>query len=84
MGKAFREASELGSMLTRMARALVRRAEVGDVDALAALVAAGAELRRAEGEAARALNAAGMSWSEIGAELGITKQAAQRKWGQDK
>lgn len=76
-----RESKDLAGMLRRMASALVRRAAAGDSDALVALVDAGKRLREAEGDAARALNAKGMSWAEIGAEVGMSKQAAQKKWG---
>lgn len=76
------EASELGAMLGRMLRALVRRATAGELDAVvelqvleravgAALIAAA---RGAHGEPGR------YSWTEIAVELGITRQAAWKRF----
>jgi hypothetical protein len=39
------------------------------------------ELDAAIAEAVRGLRARGYSWAEIGARLGITRQAAQQRWG---
>ena len=78
-----REASDMGQMVGRVLRSLVKRAEQGDMDALETLVAvqdyAAIEARRA----ARALRGEewGYSWSDIGNALGITKQAAQQRFG---
>jgi len=33
-------------------------------------------------EAVKGLRARGYSWAEIGSRLGITRQAAQQRWGQ--
>lgn len=84
-----REALELASFLRRMARALVRRAAAGDLDALVALVESRNAIDNAISDAARALHDwddpgthAGYSWSEIGRELGITRQAAQQRFSE--
>lgn len=82
--KKDREALELAGFLRRMARALVRRAAGGDLDALAALVESRDALDAAIGDAARALHYdfhQPYSWGEIARELGISRQAAQQRFG---
>jgi len=84
-GQSDTEAPELGDMLARMLRALVRRAAAGELDAVIELSLleqrAGDALvlaaRGAHGEPGR------YSWTEIGRELGITRQAAQQRFGAD-
>lgn len=79
-----REAPELAGFLRRMARALVRRAAAGDLEALAALVESRDALDVAIGDAARALHydfTQPYSWGEIARELGISRQAAQQRFG---
>ena len=39
------------------------------------------EIDTAVAEAVKGLRACGYSWAEIGARLGITRQAAQQRWG---
>ncbi|MBB5110817.1 hypothetical protein [Micromonospora echinospora] len=68
----------------RIIRAHGRRVAAGDVEALRDLVALSANLDEAIGEAVVGLRAFGYSWSEIGTRLGISKQAAQQRWGGEK
>lgn len=75
------ESPAMAGMLSRAARALVRRAADGDEAALVALVESRAAVDAAIGDAARALNARGRSWEAIGRELGMTRQAAQQRFG---
>jgi hypothetical protein len=67
-------------MMTRMMAALVRRSTAGDLFALEALAQLVARSR--ESLAAAALGAhegpAHYSWTEIAAELGISRQAARQ------
>ncbi|MCO1618952.1 hypothetical protein M8C11_29955 [Micromonospora sp. CPM1] len=65
----------------RIIRAHGRRVAAGDVEALRDLVALSANLDDAIGEAVVGLRAFGYSWAEIGTRLGISKQAAQQRWG---
>lgn len=57
---------------------------IESVTALARLRMLAAEQRRAEariGAAVRSAREGGMSWAQIGTALGVTKQAAQQRWG---
>ncbi len=62
-------------------RAYSRRVGDGDVEALALMVGLADEIDGAIGEAVKGLRAHGYSWAEIGSRLGITRQAAQQRWG---
>ncbi|MBF5032411.1 hypothetical protein IRY44_21895 [Micromonospora sp. ANENR4] len=65
----------------RIIRAHGRRVADGDVEALRDLVALSADLDDAIGEAVIGLRQFGYSWAEIGQRLGISRQAAQQRWG---
>jgi len=66
----------------RVVRAHGRRvAGGGDIDALADLLGIGDEIDRAIHTAVTGLRGFGYSWAEIAARLGITRQAAQQRWG---
>jgi hypothetical protein len=58
-----------------------RIASLGDVDALADLVALGDDIEAATQHAVTGLRGHGYSWTEIATRLGITRQAAQQRWG---
>lgn len=78
-----REALELASFLRRMGRALVRRSGEGDVLALVALVETVDYLEGSIVEAAQALyydSGLGLTWGDIGRELGISRQAARQRF----
>jgi len=51
------------------------------VEALVLLVGLAEEIDAAMAEAVKGLRAHGYSWAEIGARLGISRQAAQQRWG---
>jgi hypothetical protein len=53
----------------------------GDIDAVADLAAIAGEAERAMRQAVAGLRKAGYSWADIGTRLGVTKQAAQQRWG---
>jgi hypothetical protein len=74
------EAEDIGGMLRRMSRALVKRAAEGDTFALVVLSQSRDEIQQAMSDAARALHGPPFNypWSTIGADLGITRQAAQQ------
>lgn len=72
------ESPEMAAFFQRMARAMVKRAATGDLEALSALADSRAALDEAIVHAARALHDFDYSWTQIGAELGITRQAARQ------
>lgn len=70
----------------RIMRAFARRVgDQADIEALADLVALSNEVDDAIACAVRGLRKANppYSWAEIGRVLGITRQAAQQRWGGD-
>ena len=75
------ENDDYAAFARRVIRAHGRRVAAGDPDALAALVALGAEIDTATDLGVRGLRAAGYSWAEIARRLGVTRQAAQQRWG---
>ena len=72
---------EYASFARRVMRAYARRVATGDIDALAAMTDLSAEVDTAIGQAVTGLRSFGYSWAEIGTGLGITRQAAQQRWG---
>ena len=65
----------------RVLRAYSRRVGDSDVEALALMVGPADEIDAAIGGAVRGLHPRGYSWAEIGSRLGITRQAAQQRFG---
>ncbi len=74
------ENAEFTAFGRRILRAVGRRVAAGDVDALPALAALSVELDAAIATAVAGLRAAGYSWGEIAARLGVTRQAAHQRW----
>lgn len=80
--KREREAPEMGAMLDRMIRAMSRRAVGGELEALGVLRELRWKIDAAIAEGAQGAHEAfGFSWTEIGRELGITRQAARQMYG---
>jgi hypothetical protein len=75
------ENDEYAAFARRVLRAYSRRIAAGDIDALADMADLAAEIDTATGQAVAGLRARGYSWAEIGTRLGITRQAAQQRWG---
>ena len=75
------ENDEYGVFVRRVLRAYGRRVGDGDVEALALMADLAEEIDTAIAEAVKGLRTYGYSWAEIGARLGITRQAAQQRWG---
>ena len=65
----------------RILRAYARRIATGDIESLTLMTHLADELDTAIGEAVTGLRAVGYSWAEIGFRLGVTRQAAQQRWG---
>jgi hypothetical protein len=76
------ENDDYAAFARRILRAYARRVADGDVEALIAMTDLAAEIDTAIGQAVTGLRASGYSWAQIGARLGITRQAAQQRWGQ--
>ena len=75
------ENDEYASFVRRVIRAYARRVAAGDVDALADMTGLATELDEAISQAVIGLRGTGYSWAEIAARLGVTRQAAQQRWG---
>lgn len=65
----------------RILRAASRRMADADPEDLADLVALRAAVDEAIDNAARGIHAQGASWADIGRAVGISRQAAQHRWG---
>jgi hypothetical protein len=77
------ENDEYAAFVRRIIRAYARRVATGDVEALTDMVGLSSLLDDAIGHAVIGLRAHGYSWAEIGQRLGISRQAAQQRWGGD-
>ena len=75
------ENDEYSAFMRRVLRAYARRVGGGDVEALALMFGLADEIDAAIAEAVTDLRECGYSWAEIGSRLGITRQAAQQRWG---
>ena len=58
-----------------------KRVAAGDVDALADMTGLATDLDEAITQAVFGLRGTGYSWAEIADRLGVTRQAAQQRWG---
>ena len=75
------ENDEYARFVRRVMRAYARRVASGDVDALADMTGLATELDEAITQAVIGLREAGYSWAEIAGRLGVSRQAAQQRWG---
>ena len=75
------ENDEYAAFARRVLRAYARRVADGDVEALTLMLGLSAEIDTAIAQAVQGLRGFGYSWAEIGSRLGITRQAAQQRWG---
>jgi hypothetical protein len=75
------ENDEYAAFVRRVLRAYSRRVGSGDVEALTLMAGLAEEVDSSMAEAVKGLRVSGYSWAEIGARLGITRQAAQQRWG---
>ena len=79
-----RECHELGSAVVRLLKALSKRAEGGDLQALNELRKVDSAVALEMLRAALTLNReAGYTWTEIGLAAGLSKQAAHQRWGRE-
>ncbi len=76
------ENDDSAAFIQRVIRAHSRRVASGDIDALTGMANLSGDLDHAIAEAITALRTQhGYSWADIGTRLGITRQAAQQRWG---
>ncbi len=75
------ENGEYAAFARRILRAYARRISAGDIDALADIIVLAADVEDAIRQAVTGLRGSGYSWAEIGTRLGVTRQAAQQRWG---
>ena len=73
--------AEFMAFARRILRAASKRMGEADPEDLADLVALRDAVDEAIGNAAVAVHKGGASWAQIGAALGVSKQAAQQRWG---
>ena len=72
---------EYAAFARRVLRACARRVADGDVEALTLMLGLSGDVDDAIARAVTGLKESGYSWAEIGSRLGITRQAAQQRWG---
>jgi hypothetical protein len=77
------ENDEYADFLRRVIRAYSRRVASGDIDAITDMAHLAADFDIAIQQAVTGLRRTGYSWADIGLRLGITRQAAQQRWGSD-
>jgi hypothetical protein len=70
-----------GAFARRVVAGHGRRIAAGDVECLRDLLALAEEIDCATDTAVAGLRQHGYSWAEIASRLGITRQAAQQRWG---
>ena len=65
----------------RILAAYARRIATGDIEALTLMTGLADDIDTAIASAVTGLREFGYSWAEIGSRLGVTRQAAQQRWG---
>jgi hypothetical protein len=75
------ENDEYAAFARRILRAYARRIAQGDIEALVLMANLGADVEHATRQAVIGLRESGYSWADIGLRLGVTRQAAQQRWG---
>lgn len=80
--RAVVENDEYAAFARRILRAYARRIATGDIEALTLILGLGEDVEAATRCAVIGLREHGYSWAEIGSRLGVTRQAAQQRWGQ--
>jgi len=75
------ENDQYAAFARRIVRAYARRVANGDIEALADMTTLAADIEAAIRVAVIGLRNFGYSWTDIAARLGVTRQAAQQRWG---
>jgi hypothetical protein len=77
------ENDDYAAFTRRVIAAHGRRIARGDTEGLTTLAGLADDINDALQQAVTGLRAAGFSWADIATRLGITRQAAQQRWGGD-
>ena len=77
------ENDEYAAFLRRVIRAYSRRIAAGDIEAITDMADLADHLDHAIRQAITGLHTLGYSWADIAMRLGITRQGAQQRWGDD-
>jgi len=80
-GKRTVENPAYASFVGRILRSYARRVAAGDIEALQQLVLLPSEVDAMTRTAVKGLRYIGYSWADIGARLGVSRQAAQMRYG---
>jgi hypothetical protein len=75
------ENDEYAKFTRRILRAYARRIATGDIEALTHITNLGTDVENTIRDAVIGLRGFGYSWADIGNRLGVTRQAAQQRWG---
>ena len=75
------ENDEYAAFARRILAAYSRRIAGGDIEALTLITNLGTDVEDAIRAAVIGLRNCGYSWADIGTRLGVTRQAAQQRWG---
>ena len=76
------ENDEYAAFARRILAAYARRIAAGDIESITLLVNLGTDVENAIRDAVIGLrDDHGYSWADIGTRLGVTRQAAQQRWG---
>lgn len=75
------ETDEFGAFVRRIVRAYRRRVAAQDIEGLAGLVALRGDLDEAIVAAVGELRRQDYSWTDVARVLGVTRQAAQQRYG---
>jgi hypothetical protein len=78
------ENDEYAAFVRRVIRAYSRRVAAGDIEAITAMAAIATEIDTAIRDAITGLRTgSGYSWADVALRLGVTRQAAQQRYGGD-
>ena len=77
------ENDQYAAFIRRVIRAYSRRVADGDIEAITTMANLAADFDTATRQAITGLRAFGYTWADIALRLGITRQGAQQRWGDD-
>jgi hypothetical protein len=75
------ESPEYAAFARRILRAYARRVATSDIESLTLMAELIETIDASVHDAVTGLREHGYSWADIGSRLGVTRQAAQQRWG---